>query len=124
VRDALVGGSWLKTFGIVALVRLPPNSPFALTNLILASVRVRLSAFIVGSIVGMAPRTGLILYLASQFRTIDAGEAVKQEKPWWWFAGSIALGFIVLAILGLIARRTLDHVTGVKARRVSAPAGL
>ncbi|MFG0306133.1 MAG: hypothetical protein ACF8Q5_07950, partial [Phycisphaerales bacterium JB040] len=34
VRNALVGGGALKTLGLVTLVRVPPNSPFALTNLV------------------------------------------------------------------------------------------
>jgi uncharacterized membrane protein YdjX (TVP38/TMEM64 family) len=114
VRDALVGGSWLKTFSIVSLVRLPPNSPFALTNLVLASVRVRFSAFVAGSIIGMAPRTGLVLYLASRFREGDAGAAVKQQTPWWMYAAGIVLGLVVLGVLGLISRRALERVTSAK----------
>ena len=39
VRDALVGHGPVRTFFIVSLLRLPPNSPFAATNLVLASVR-------------------------------------------------------------------------------------
>ncbi len=112
VRDALVGGSWGKTFGIVTLVRLPPNSPFALTNLVLTSVRVPISAYLAGSLVGMAPRTGLVLYIASQFRTIDVGEAMKQQRPWWWLAIGIALTLIVLGVLGAIAQRALARMTG------------
>ncbi len=44
VRDALVrdheSRSFLKTVSMIALFRMPPNSPFALTNLEMASVKV------------------------------------------------------------------------------------
>lgn len=111
VRDALLGGSWLKALGIVTLIRIPPNSPFALANLVLASVKTPLSAFLIGTLVGMAPRTAAVLFVASQVRDKVAADAVK-ETPTWYFIAGIALTIMVLIILGAIAKRVLARVVG------------
>lgn len=111
VRDALVGGSWLKALGIVTLIRIPPNSPFALANLVLASVKTPLSAYLIGTVVGMAPRTAAVLFVASQVRDKVAADAVK-ETPTWYFVAGIALTLVVLVILGGIAKRVLARVVG------------
>jgi uncharacterized membrane protein YdjX (TVP38/TMEM64 family) len=112
VREALVGGSWRKTFLIVTLVRLPPNSPFALTNLVLASVRVPFSAYVLGTLVGMAPRTGLVLYIASTLRDHLVEDVAKAKKPWWLIAAGIGLSLVVLVVIALISKRALERVTG------------
>ncbi|MFI4882330.1 MAG: TVP38/TMEM64 family protein, partial [Phycisphaerales bacterium JB064] len=57
VRDALIGHGQLRTTAIVALIRVPPNSPFALTNLAMAASGVRLVPYVIGTALGMAPRT-------------------------------------------------------------------
>ncbi len=113
VRAALVDSSWLKTLGIVTLIRIPPNSPFAATNLLLASVRTPLSAYAIGTLVGMAPRTIAAVWIAAgfreQFATVEEG--LDQPKPWWFFALSIALVLVVLFVIGKIANRAIERVT-------------
>lgn len=111
VREALVGGTWGKTLLIITLLRLPPNSPFALTNLVLSSVRVPLTAYALGTLIGMAPRTGLVLYIASTLRDQVVSEAVDAKKPWWLIAAGIGLSLVVLGVIGLIAKHALDRVT-------------
>jgi uncharacterized membrane protein YdjX (TVP38/TMEM64 family) len=110
VRDALVGGSSLRCLGIVTLLRLPPNSPFALTNLVLSSSRVPLWIYALGTVVGMAPRTGLVLFVASRVRDHVASEAAK-TSPWWIVAIGIAATLAVLVVIGIISKRALDRVT-------------
>ena len=113
VRDALVGGSTLKTLGIVTLLRLPPNSPFALTNLVMASVRVPLWIYMLGTAVGMAPRTFAAVWLGQtlhqQFATFREG--LDAPKPWWIFAAGIALTVLVLGVIGYIANKAIERVT-------------
>lgn len=125
VRDALVGGSFWKTLGIVTLMRLPPNSPFALTNLVLASVRVPLPTYVIATAVGMAPRTLAAVWLGAalheKFSSIREG--LEAEKPWWWLAVGIGLTLIVLGILGYIANKALERVTGMADRGAGARPG-
>lgn len=106
VREA---GFW-KTTGIITLIRIPPNSPFALTNLLLASVHVPIAAYLIGTIVGMAPRTFAAVYLASQIEGALSTEAIR--PPWWQFALGIAIAVAVLLVIGAIANRAIRRVTG------------
>ncbi len=103
----------LRTLGIVTLLRLPPNSPFAITNLVLASVRVPLWIYCVGTVLGMAPRTFAAVWLGhalhGQYSSIKEG--LDAEKPWWLFATMIAGTLIVLAIIGVIANKAIERVT-------------
>lgn len=110
VRDALLGGSRAKALLIVTLLRLPPNSPFALTNLVLASVRTPLWTYLLGTLIGMAPRTALVLYIASQVQGKMANEAADGRPTWWIFA-SVGASIVVLCIIGAIAKTALEKVT-------------
>lgn len=119
VRDALVpaaggrAGGWLKTLGIVTLLRLPPNSPFAITNLLLASVRVPFWIFCVGTLIGMAPRTLAAVWLGHAVRGQVASieEGIKAPIPWWLFATMIVVTLAVLTVIGVIANRAITRVT-------------
>ena len=110
VHDALIGGSFLKTLAIVTLVRVPPNSPFALTNLVMASVRVPVLTYVLGTLIGMAPRTAVVLYIATLFRDMSAKDAAKQT-PWWYYVIMAVASLIVLGVIGLIAKSALNRVT-------------
>ena len=106
VRDALVGGSALKTLGIVTLVRVPPNSPFALTNLVLTSVRVPLWIYAIGTLVGMTPRTAAVVWLGTQISDWD-----NTDKPSWLVYGGIGITVVVLIVIAQIANKALEKVT-------------
>ena len=111
IRDALVGGSPLRTLGIVTLLRLPPNSPFAITNLVLASVRVPVLLYGLGTLIGMAPRTAVVLYIATLVKDMTAKDAAKQT-PWWYYLIMAVASLLVLAVIGAIAKAALRRVTG------------
>ncbi len=118
VRDALLpggggGAGFWKSLGIVTLLRLPPNSPFAATNLVLASVKTRWPVFVLGTAIGLSPRTFAAIWLGAtlhhQFTSIREG--LDAPKPWWLLATGIALVIIVLGVIGVIAKRALLRVT-------------
>ncbi|MGD9689035.1 MAG: TVP38/TMEM64 family protein [Phycisphaerales bacterium] len=113
VRNALVGRGFWKTLAIVTLIRIPPNSPFALTNLVLASAGVNLLPFIIGTAVGMAPRTAIAVWVAAKGSATGARDIQQfiESQPWWVIPAGFAVLFIVLAIIGAIANRALHEVT-------------
>ncbi len=111
VRDALIGQGFLKTLGTVALLRLPPNSPFALTNLVMASAGVRLAPFAIGTLIGMAPRTALAVYLGSGLQTLTRETLSPSAAPKWVYIGGIALTLLVVIIIGHIANKAVARVT-------------
>lgn len=119
VRDALIGRGFLKTFGIVTLLRLPPNSPFALTNLVMASAGVRIVPYVLGTLVGMAPRTALAVYLGSGVQVLTADTLNVAKPPKAVVIGGIVLTLIVVLIIGHIANKAVTRVTA--APRPSAP---
>jgi len=112
VQGALMGRGWWRTASLVTLIRVPPNSPFALTNLVLAACGIRFGMHVAATAVGMTPRTAAIVLLAA------AGAASGAEDlqtfisdgpgPWMLVAG-IATLLIALAIIASIARRALSR---------------
>lgn len=109
VRRALVGGGFLRQTGIVALLRLPPTSPFALTNLVLAAAGVRLVPFVAGTILGMTPRTVAAVIIGAGVQELSK-DALETAMPRWvWWAG-IAVTIAVLAVIMLAAKRALAGV--------------
>lgn len=118
VRDALIGRGFWKTLGIVTLLRLPPNSPFAATNLVLASVRVPWPTYLLGTAIGMSPRTGAAVWLGQKLHGdfTSMREALDAGQPLWLKIGAIALTillvFVVLGVIGHVANKALRRVTG------------
>lgn len=112
IRKAFVDRGFAKALGIVALLRLPPNSPFALTNLAMAGSGVRLPEYMLGTIIGMLPRTAVMVGLGAAGAASGASDIqtfVKERGPWQLVAG-IALTIVVLLVLAAIAQRALGAI--------------
>ena len=107
VRNALVGAGFLRAVFIVTLVRLPPNSPFALTNLLMASVGVPRTAYALGTALGLAPRTAAAVFIGAQLSTLT----LDVRPPLWMILTGIALTIAVLAVIGAWAKRVLRRTT-------------
>ncbi len=107
VYHALLGGGFGRTLLIVTLIRLPPSSPFAITNLVLAATRVHPLAYGLGTLIGLAPRTAAVVYFAAGFRdlTFDNPHRIAM-----WII-SIVLTGVILAIIGYIANNAVTKVT-------------
>lgn len=111
VRDALVGdtgpGAAWRTLGIVTLLRAPPNSPFAITNLVMSSVHVKGLPFLIGTLVGMAPRTGVAVWLGAGIQDL----AHDATRPRWFIVATIVSSIVVIVIVGSLANRALERFT-------------
>jgi uncharacterized membrane protein YdjX (TVP38/TMEM64 family) len=111
VRDALVRSGTLKTLGIVTLVRVPPNSPFALTNLVLSSTGVPLWIYAVGTGIGMLPRTAVVVWLATQVEGTLTKDAIRGAREPWMLGVSVAVAIIVLMLLIHIGNKAIEKAT-------------
>lgn len=111
VRDALVGSGPLKTLGIVTLVRIPPNSPFSLTNLVLSTTRVPWWIYLVATAAGMLPRTALVVWIGSQVDDALTKQGIKDAKPDWMIWVSIVAAVVVLGIIAHIGNKAIEKVT-------------
>lgn len=112
VRDALLDRrrGWFGTTAMVALLRLPPNSPFALMNILMASVKVPRSSFIVGTLVGMLPRSSLAVIVGAGVKDLTK-ESLEQAVPTWaWWVG-IGLTIAIALFIGLLANRAIEKLT-------------
>ena len=113
IRTALVGHGFWRTLGIVTLIRIPPNSPFALTNLAMAACGVRLPAYTIGTALGMTPRTAVIIAVAaadSASGAKDLQEFIGDGPGFWVFAGGIVAMIVVFAVIASIAKKALAKV--------------
>ncbi|MEY2878219.1 MAG: hypothetical protein RLZZ15_599 [Verrucomicrobiota bacterium] len=114
LREALLGQDRLRTILVVTLLRVPPASPFAIANFVLAAARVALPDYTLGTLLGIAPRTALAVWLAAgleHLRFKDVGDR-------WTMAVSIGATVVACVALGVLAQRALRGMT---AARGSAP---
>lgn len=108
VHRALLGGGWGRTFGIVALLRLPTVPPFGATTVALAALNVRAWPFLLGTVVGVMPRTaGYVWLAATTLKTFDPHAADSWAMPAVWTGVTVA----VLAVVTVLARRALRTLT-------------
>jgi len=109
IRDALVNADQRKTLLYVILLRLPPNSPFAFMNLALTGSGVRTTPYILGTVIGLAPRTLVAAWFASAAAATGAEDLVafaKSQGPIALLTG-VALLALALGVLGYASKAAL-----------------
>jgi len=116
VYDSLVRCGFGKALLIVTLLRVPPNSPFAITNLVMAACRVRPLTYLIGTVAGIAPRTIIAVAIGAAAAELD----FSKRSQTWFFVGGIVVTLIVVGIIGLMANQAIAKVT---ARRGSCTKG-
>jgi len=107
VYDALLGSGFGKSLLIVTLLRISPNSPFAITNLVLAATKVPRTVFVLGTLFGMTPRTVAAVVIGS---TISQSDFDTPRETWMLVSG-VALTIVVVAIIGSFANRAIARMT-------------
>lgn len=103
IRDALVDAGLLRSIGIVALLRLSPNSPFALSNLVLGGSRTPALAMFVGTAVGMLPRTALAVGFAAAAAADGSRDLVEVVREKGVLLSLAGLGLLLLAVMVIAA---------------------
>lgn len=112
VRRALVDRGLLTQLWLVTLIRFPPNSPFAMTNLVMSTTRVPLVPYAIGTAVGIAPRTLLAVFIGAAAAEAAQGltkDALAQDAwvKWAGIAVGIAIFFALIQVFGRWARNAL-----------------
>jgi uncharacterized membrane protein YdjX (TVP38/TMEM64 family) len=72
--------------------------------------------YILGTLIGMAPRTAVAVWLATKMQSLD-----EQSKPAWMWIVSIVLALAVLAVLGHIGNKAIAKATGVNTDQQAVP---
>jgi uncharacterized membrane protein YdjX (TVP38/TMEM64 family) len=106
VHDAFVRRGFWKAVAVVALLRLPPNSPFAITNLALAASRVGYAPFLGGTVAGLLPRATAAVAVGAGLARVDLDRPTETVAV----LGGLALTVGVVAALGWMANRALARV--------------
>ena len=110
VEVALLESGFMRTLCVVALIRLP-STPYAMTNLAMSALRAPLVPYVLGTLLGAAPRTALWVTVGRGLHSFQKDEVQGASLPWWVVGLSIAGVFVVLGILGVIAKHAMERVT-------------
>lgn len=108
VHRALLGRSAARSVWLIALLRLSPITPFAASNLLLASFRVTGRVFLLGTLIGVAPRLVAVSLVGAELSEFDW----DARTGWGPTVVAIVATVIFLAVISWIARRALARETG------------
>ena len=108
VRAAVIGSGPLRGTLLIALLRISPASPFAITNFVLGAGGVGWLPYVLGSTLGVLPRTAVAVYFAAKLETLE----FKSVEGWWVFGLGIAATVVVIIVIGRLARKELDRQLG------------
>jgi uncharacterized membrane protein YdjX (TVP38/TMEM64 family) len=106
ISQALLATTVGRTLVVVALLRLPPNGPFAMTNLLLAATGVRWFPYLAGSALGLAPRVTAAVVVGDSLSTLDLRHLDRGGMAFF----SIGASILVVGVLGWLARRALARL--------------
>lgn len=123
VRLSLVDRGALRGGAVVALLRVPPNSPFSLTNLVLGTSGIRTAPYTIGTLLGLAPRTAVYVGMGAAGAASgakDLGEALAEGPGWPVIVAGVVLVIVVLDQIGRMARRALEQITAEDLERARA----
>ncbi|MFZ4642094.1 MAG: TVP38/TMEM64 family protein [Phycisphaerales bacterium] len=101
IRTALVESNQHRTFFLILLLRLPPNSPFAIANLAMGAAGVRALPFLAGTGIGMLPRTFFICGTAATAAATGAHDLQEllAKQGWGWIA--VGVGCLLVALFAI-----------------------
>ena len=118
VRDALLTASPRRAVLIVSLLRASPSAPFALTNLFLGCLGVSRRVFVLGTIIGMTPRTLAAVLIGVSFTGWNGGF----DQPRWVVFAGIAATIGALIVISKAASSALLKVSATPPAEAPAPA--
>lgn len=109
IHHALVEAKQRRTFLLILLLRLPPNSPFALFNLAMGAARVQFRPMIAATAIGMLPRTAFLCSAAAAAAATGAHDIqdLVRRQSWPWLIVGVASFLVALLIIRAIAVRAL-----------------
>lgn len=107
ISRALLKSSPTRVLVLVTLLRLMPNAPFALSNLLLSSLRIPFTTYLFGTIVGLLPRTAAATFVGSQFSELDLSRSVSI----WQVGLGIVCALAIVVIIQSVAKKAVARMT-------------
>ncbi|MFT7679383.1 MAG: putative membrane protein YdjX (TVP38/TMEM64 family), partial [Planctomycetota bacterium] len=108
IHRELSQGHYLRTIALLALIRLSPAMPFATTNLLMSTTGIHILPFVIGSILGLAPRVIAVVWIGSSLTELDLSQAADRRLL---ILGLVAT-VVVLGILRKVSKRGLAQLEG------------
>lgn len=108
IREAFVAHGPGRMLGTVIALRFPPSSPFSLMNFVLTASGVRLVPYVLGTAVGMTPRTVVAVLIAAAAAAGGAKDfqsLFAKRTP--EFIAGLVVTMIVVVVLAQIGQRAL-----------------
>jgi len=106
IHRELDQGHDLRTIALLALIRLSPVVPFATTNLLMSTTGVRMLPFLIGSVLGLAPRVIAVVWIGSSLTELDLSQAADRRL---FVLGVVATAGLIW-ILSAVAKRGLARL--------------
>jgi uncharacterized membrane protein YdjX (TVP38/TMEM64 family) len=107
IQTALLNESFFRTLLIITLIRLSPAMPFALTNFTLSAAGVSLKTFLLGTVLGMLPRSSAIVFVGSSLSELNFSQP---QESWMLILGIIAT-VLAVVVVGMFSKRALEQIT-------------
>lgn len=107
VHSALLNENFLNTLAIIILIRLSPAMPFAVTNFMLSAAGVSLGTFLLGTSLGMLPRSLAIVFVGSSLSELNFSQP---QESWAMILGIVAT-ILAVTVIGIISKRALNRLT-------------
>lgn len=101
VHEELLVKSGSKAILFISMIRLSPVMPFAATNVLLAVSRVKAHLFILGSLIGLAPRVIIVAVAGAGLTELDFS---KGSNIWLGILGVLSTIFL-LGYTGRIVKK-------------------
>ncbi len=96
-----------RTIFIIVLLRMSVIVPFALTNFLMAAAQVSLKPFLVGTALGMLPRSAAMVYVGSGLSQLNLSDTRETA----FFAIGVAATIATVIAIGVFSRRALLRMT-------------
>lgn len=107
IHKALTTEGFAKTALIVTLIRMSVVMPFAFTNFFLAAARVPVRVFVIGTFLGMLPRSFAMVLLGAELSVLS----FENFNDFWFLAAGIPATIILVIVIGVLSRKALDRLT-------------
>ena len=107
IHRALTNEGFLRTTTVITLIRMSVVMPFAFTNFFLAAARVPISSFVLGTFLGMLPRSGAMVLLGAGLSVLT----FDNFNDVWFLLAGIPATIILIIVIGVLSRRALDRLT-------------
>jgi uncharacterized membrane protein YdjX (TVP38/TMEM64 family) len=107
LHKSLLQNNFRRTTLIITLLRLSPAMPFALTNLLMTAARVPLASFLLGTFVGMLPRSAAVVFFGAGLSELNLSEPFNV----WTFVFGIGATLISIIVITYFSKQALNRIT-------------